>query len=105
MPIPEGHVALTRATTLSGVTWCVQDVCGYSYHPAEETDDTTALYRVYANGSINLDFRSTLVQDLFCMHCGERLNPDQDVSYGRPDPYNYHCTAYGRNIEIGKEDD
>lgn len=75
MPIPAGYVVLTKETTSRGVTWGSQEENGYDFRLAEYTDGITALYRVYTDGSIELDCESIMVQDLYCMHCGEPLNP------------------------------
>lgn len=102
MPIPEGCVVLTKETTSRGVAWVSN---GYDFRLAEYADGTTALYRVYPDGSIDLDDESALVQKLFCLHCGERLNPALDAATGIPDPYNYYCAACGRHIKFCKEDE
>ncbi len=75
MPIPEGYIVLTKETTSRGVTRVSPEENGYDFRPAEYADGTTALYRVYPDGSIDIDCESVLVQDLYCMHCGEPLNP------------------------------
>jgi len=105
MPLPEGCVVLTKETTSRGVEWVSQEKNGYDFRLAEYTDGTTALYRVYPDGSIDLDDESALVQKLFCLHCGERLNPALDSATSTPDPYDYYCAACGRHIEIYGEDD
>lgn len=104
MPIPNGHVVLYKETT-GDTAWISQEENGYEFRLAEYTDGTTALYRVNTDGSIDLDNDSVLVRKIFCLHCGEQLNPDLEASTGRPAPFNYHCTSCGRNIEIGKEDE
>ena len=103
-PITDGFIVLTKVTTSSGVTWAAPEECGYSFRLADYDDGTTALYRVYPDGSIDIDRESILVEDLYCMHCGARLTPDYDSLTNIPDPYNYHCVACGHLYEIGRED-
>ncbi len=98
MSIPAGYVVLTKVSTSSGMTWAVQEECGYSFRLTEYADGTTALYRVYPGGDLNHDYASVLVQKLYCLHCGEPLTPDLGSVTGIPDLYNYHCTACGRSI-------
>ena len=105
MPIPEGYIVLTKVSTSSGMTWVVQEECGYSFRLAEYADGTTALYRVYTDGRIELDCESIMVQDLYCMHCGEPLNPCLNADAGIPDPCKYHCAACGRDYEVYGEDE
>lgn len=103
-PIPEGYVVLTKVSTSSGITWAVQEECGYSFRLAEYTDGTTALYRVYPDGSIELDCESVLVQDLYCPACGERMNPAVDKATGKPEPDFYGCAACGHILEFYGEE-
>lgn len=105
MPIPEGYIVLIKVSTSSGMTWVVQEECGYSFRLAEYADGTTALYRVYTDGRIELDCESIMVQDLYCMHCGEPLNPCLNADAGIPDPCKYHCAACGHDYEIVGEDE
>jgi len=105
MPIPKGYVVLTKETTSRGVTWGSQEYNGYNFRLAEYADGTTALYHVYPDGSIKLDCESVLVQELYCMHCGEPLNPCLDADAGIPDPHEYFCAACGHDYEIGGEDE
>lgn len=105
MPIPKGYIVLTKETTPRDLAWVSQEDNGYDFRLAEYADGTTALYRVYPDGSIELDCESVLVQGLYCMHCGEPLNPYLDADTGRPDPYNSHCTACGRDYEVDGENE
>ena len=105
MTIPKVYVVLTKETTSRGVPWFSQEENGYDFRLAEYADGTTALYRVYRDGSIDIDCESVLVQGLYCMHCGEPLNPYFEAATCRRDQYNYHCTACGRDYEIDGEDE
>ena len=104
MPIPDGFIVLTKVTTSSGVTWATPEECGYSFRLADFDDGTTALYRVYPDGSIDIDRESILVEDLYCMHCGERLNPDMNAVTRRPVPFHYYCSGCGQAYKIERED-
>ena len=105
MPIPENCIVLIRETTSNGQAWLSQEKNGYDFRLAEYTDGTTALYRVYPGGGIDLDEESVLVRKMYCLHCGEQLNPALDEATGVPDPYDYYCAACGRYIKISKEDE
>ena len=105
MTIPKGYVVLTKETTSRGVPWFSQEENGYDFRLAEYADGTTALYRVYRDGSIDIDCESVLVQGVYCMHCGEPLNPYFDAGTGSTEPYNCHCTAFGRDNDIDGEDE
>lgn len=103
-PITDGFIVLTKVTTTDGETWVAPEECGYSFHLMEHDDGSASIYRVYPDGSIDIDRESILMQVLYCMHCGERLKPDLNSETGHPDSYNYHCVACGHLYEIGRED-
>ena len=105
MPLPKGHAVLSKGTTTGDAAWISQEEDGYEFRLAEYTDGTTALYRAYLDGSIDLDIDSVLVRKIFCLHCGEQLNPALDAATGTPDTYDYYCAACGHHIEISKEDE
>lgn len=106
MSIPEGYIVLTKVSTSSGMTWAVQEECGYSFRLAEYADGTTALYLVKPNGRIVPDKRSVMVRELNCPACGERMNPAVDKATGKPEPDFYGCAACGHILEFyGEETD
>lgn len=106
MPIPAGYIVLTKVSTSSGMTWVVQEECGYSFRLAEYADGTTALYRVYPDGRIVPDKHSVMVHELNCPACGERMNPAVDKATGKPEPDFYGCAACGHILEFyGEEAD
>jgi|WetSurMetagenome_2_1015567.scaffolds.fasta_scaffold104256_3 hypothetical protein len=100
--VPYGFTVLTRVAYQGELQWLSKQETGYDFLLAELADGSSALYRIYRNGSILPDRDSILVRDLNCQGRQDKIFAVEDAD-ARPDQADYVCTACGQPLIIGKE--